>query len=96
MDFNEYSKKTGNGSANGGFGGNGGNLFDVVSRLAKEYDGKSQSELIKAIFKEAEKGKRNGTLSNAEIDNFAKTLSPFLDDKQRAMLNKVVKELKKI
>ena len=49
-----------------------------------------------AIFEQAKKGKRAGTLTNKEIDDFAKMLSPFLDDSKRKMLNKIVNELKKI
>ena len=49
-----------------------------------------------AIYEEAKKGKRQGTLTNAEIDNFKMILSPMLDDKQKRVLNKVVNELKKI
>ena len=93
MDFNEYSK---NNSQKNGNSNAGDNLFNVVSRLARDYDVKSQTELIKAIYKEAEKGKKNGTLSNQDIDNFARTISPFLDEKQRNMMAKIVKELKKI
>lgn len=95
MDFNEYVK---NNSSNSG--ANGGqvdkNLFDLVNSLASRFDGKNQSELLMAIYEEAKKGKRQGTLTNAEIDNFSMMLSPMLDDKQRKVLNKIVKELKKI
>jgi hypothetical protein len=72
------------------------NAFDLIKALAQKYDGKSTDDLLLAIFKEAEKGKRQGTLSNADIDNFALTISPFLDDKKRKYLNKIVSELKKI
>ena len=68
----------------------------MVSSLASKFDGKSQNELLMAIYNEAKKGKKQGTLSNADIDNFAAMLSPMLDDKKRKMLNKVVNELKKI
>ncbi len=72
------------------------NLFNLVNSIAAKYDGKSQNELLAAIYKEAQKGKRAGTLTNTEIDNFAKMLSPLLDDKKRSLLYKVVDELKKI
>ena len=72
------------------------NVVNMVSSLAQRFDGKSQNELLMAIYNEAKKGKQNGTLSNADIDNFAMMLSPMLDDKKRKMLNKVVSELKKI
>ena len=78
-------------------GGKGGqNLADLIGSLAGKYNGASEEELMKAIVKEAEKGKRNGTLSNEDIDRFVSMLSPMLDGKKRAMLNKVATELKKI
>ena len=46
------------------------------------------------ILAEAEKGRRNGTLTDADIDKFAATVSPFLSDKQRRMLATIVKRLK--
>ena len=72
------------------------NLFDLITSLSNKFDGKNQSELIKAIYEEAKKGKQNGTLSNADIDNFREMLSPLLDDKKRKILIKVTEELKKI
>ncbi len=87
-DFNDYVKNGGEPIDK--------NLFDLVSSLASKYDGKSQNELLTAIYKEAKRGKQAGTLTNADIDNFANMLSPFLDDKKRSILNKIVAELKRI
>ncbi len=72
------------------------NLYNLVSSLAGKFDGKSQNDLIKAIYQEAKRGKEQGTLSNADIDNFVGMLSPLLDDKKRKMLIKIADELKKI
>ena len=72
------------------------NLYNLALSLANKFDGKSQTELIKAIYDEAKKGKQNGTLTNSEIDNFVSMLSPLLDDKKRKMLLKIASELKKI
>lgn len=72
------------------------NLYNLVSSLAGRFDGKSQSDLIKAIYQEAKRGKQQGTLSNADIDNFVNMLSPLLDDKKKKMLMKIADELKKI
>lgn len=88
-DFKDFSKQNKNNV-------NAQNPFDLIKMLAQKYDGKSTDELLFAIFKEAEKGKKQGTLSNADIDNFAVAISPFLDDKKRKYLNKIVSELKKI
>ena len=72
------------------------NLYNLVSSLAGKFDGKSQNDLIKAIYQEAKRGKQQGTLSNADIDNFVGMLSPLLDDKKKKMLIKIADELKKI
>ncbi len=87
-DFNSYSKN-GQGTSNGG-------IEDYVKSIAQQYDGKNQSELLKAIYEQALNGKRKGTLTNEQIDGFAKMLSPMLDSSQRCVLEKVVAELKKI
>ncbi len=71
-------------------------LLGMVNSIAKKFDGKNQNDLLKAIYLEAEKGKRNGTLTNEQLDAFANMLAPALDDKKRKLLAKVVAELKKI
>ena len=91
QDFRNFVNES---EENGGKGGQ--NLADLIGSLAGKYNGASEEELMKAIVKEAEKGKRNGTLSNEDIDRFVSMLSPMLDGKKRAMLNKVATELKKI
>ncbi len=88
QDFNDY--------INSNQSSNGPDLESIVRGIAQKFDGKSNGDLLKAIYEEALKGKRNGTLTNAEIDNFASMLSPMLDDKQRIVLKKVVNELKKL
>ena len=90
-DFNEFAKGRGGESQN-----QSNNIFDLVSSLAKKYDGKNTNELLKAIYKETLKGKQNGTLTNADIDRFATMIAPMLDDKKRKALASVVSELKKI
>lgn len=85
-DFNTYSKNTQ--SPN--------DLADMVKKLSSEFDGKSQNDLFRAIYAEAEKNKKNGTLTNEELDNFARMISPMLDQKQKNYLNKIVEKLKGI
>ena len=89
-DFRKYSNRQKE-EAQGSF-----NVFDMVKNLSQKFDGKNTNDLLSAIYKEAEKGKRQGTLSNADLDNFAMTIYPFLDDKKRKYLKKIVDELKKI
>ncbi len=92
QDFNEYSKNFKNESV----GDTEKSIMDLVKNLSKKFDGKSQNDLLKAIYEEALKGKQNGTLSNEQIDAFYKVLAPMLDDKKRKLLGKVVEEIKKI
>jgi hypothetical protein len=94
-DFNDYANEnTSNGSDSGQ--GIDKNLYNLVNSLAGKFDGKSQNDLIRAIYQEAKKGKQNGTLTNAEIDNFATMLAPLLDKSKQKMLYKIVEELKAI
>ncbi len=86
QDFNDYVNNQSNSN----------DLFGIVNDLARQFDGKGQGELLKAIYKKAKEGKQNGTLTNKEIDGFANMLSPMLDDKQKKTLKKIVEELKKI
>ncbi len=95
QDFNSYVNNQKN-KKQSDINGMDKNLYNLVSSLAGRFDGKNQSELIKAIYEEAKKGKQNGTLTNAEIDNFVSMLSPLLDDKKKKMLSKIAEELKKI
>ena len=87
-DFSEFTpqeKKETNGS---------GDINSQFMTFASAYEGKSADEVMSAILAEAEKGKKNGTLTDADVDKFASTVSPFLTDKQRKMLNVIVKKIK--
>ncbi len=94
-DFNSFVNNEKN-NKKGAPNGMDKNLYNMVSSLAGKFDGKSQNDLIKAIYQEAKRGKEQGTLSNADIDNFVAMLSPLLDDKKKKMLFKIADELKKI
>jgi len=63
---------------------------------ARECEGKSEKDIFAAIRAQAEQGKRNGTLTNDDIDRFYAAVSPSLSSSQRKKLKKVVEELKKI
>lgn len=95
QDFNSYVNSQ-KGKEQEAIKGMDKNLYNLVQSLANKFDGKSQTELIKAIYDEAKKGKQKGTLTNSEIDNFVRMLSPILDDKKKKMLYKIAEELKKI
>lgn len=69
---------------------------ELTKQIASAYHGKSNAEMLKNILAQAEKSKRAGTLSNAEIDNFYQTFSPMLDSSQRKKLKTIVEKLKEI
>ncbi|MBQ4098322.1 MAG: hypothetical protein IJC72_03340 [Clostridia bacterium] len=93
QDFNEFANSDKR-SENGGDLNS--DIFNLINSLSGKFDGKSQNELMRAVYEEAKRGKKNGTLKNSDIDNFVSMLSPILDDEKRKMLYKIANELKKI
>ena len=71
------------------------NYLELLQNLAKKYEGASESEIVSAVLKEAEKGRRNGTLTDSDIDNFVNVLSPMLNANQKKQLEKIVDRIKK-
>ena len=59
-------------------------------------NGKNQNQIMRTIIAEAERGKREGRLSDADIDNFYNALYPMLDSAKRQKLTEVIDKLKKI
>jgi hypothetical protein len=92
QDFNEYSKSQSSSNSKQSSD----DMFSDVMNVARQFDGKSQKELLTAIYQKAREGKKNGTLTNEQIDAFSRMLYPMFDEKQRKVLDKVVAELKKL
>lgn len=69
---------------------------ELTKKIATAYRGKSNGEMLASILKQAEESKKNGTLSNAEIDEFYRQFSPMLDPLQRRRLKSIVEKLKQI
>lgn len=68
----------------------------TAMKIMQSFNGKSEADLLKAIYKEAEKNRKAGVLSDSEIDDFYNTLAPMLDSAKRKKLLAVVKNLKEI
>ncbi len=66
----------------------------VLDDFLKNYNGKSESDLIDEIIKTAVKSKKEGKLTDSDIDNFYKMLYPMLSGEQVKKLDEVVKMLK--
>ena len=71
-DFNDF--KTRDAAGIGNNGGDkaaidmNGNIAEQFSALASAYEGKNADEIMKAILTEAERGRKNGTLSDDDIN----------------------------
>ncbi|MDE5943494.1 MAG: hypothetical protein K2H30_04720 [Clostridia bacterium] len=72
------------------------NTVELAKKVSQAMNGKSQGQLLGTIIAEAEKGKRNGTLTNADLDNFYNTLAPLVDGFKRKKLKEVINRLKSI
>lgn len=69
---------------------------ELAKKIAAQYNGKSNADVLKNILAEAERSKRAGTLSNEEIEAFYQSFAPMLDGLQRKRLRAVVDRLKDI
>lgn len=66
----------------------------LAKQIAASYHGKSDGAMWKKILAEAEKSRRAGTLSDADIENFYRQFSPMLDGEKRRRLRAVLDKLK--
>lgn len=70
--------------------------LELAKNVSKLMNGKNETQLLHTIIAEAERGKREGRLTNADIDNFYNTVSPMLDGFKRKKLKEVITRLKNI
>lgn len=68
--------------------------INYIKNLAKYYDGKGEDQLIKDIYNNVKAQKQSGKLNDAQIEQFAKTISPMLTSAQREKLEALVIRLK--
>ena len=86
-DFNSFKPNNSNDTQNSN--------MDLLKNLAKKYEGASEEDIISSIMLEAEKGRKRGTLTDNDIDNFYKMLYPMLNPSQQKKLNSVISKIKK-
>ena len=89
-DFNSYQ------SENAGKSGQEEDVSALADRLTKAFAGKGEGDILRAIYDEAERSRKAGTLSDADLDNFYAALSPMLDGIKRKKLAFVINRLKKM
>ena len=70
--------------------------MDEANAVAAQYAGKGENEILRAIYARAVEGKKNGTLTNEQIDEFYAHFSSMLDGAKKKRLKKLVEELKRM
>ena len=85
-DFNDYKRQPSKSQAD---------AMDMIKNFDSKYEGASENQLVAEIIKEAEKGRKNGTLTDTDIERFKSMIEPMLSREQRAKLNKIVNTIKK-
>ncbi len=66
-----------------------------AQEIAENYRGKSEGDLLKAIYARALEGRREGTLTDEQIDEFYARFSSVLDEPKRRRLKRIVEQLKR-
>lgn len=61
---------------------------------AAGYNGRNENDMVREIYARAAEGKKNGTLTNEQIDYFFAQFAPMLDAGKRKRLQKLVNQLK--
>ena len=69
---------------------------NLANQVVRAMNGKNQGQLWSTILAEAERGKREGRLTNADLDNFYNTVAPMVNGSQRKRLKEVITRLKGI
>lgn len=98
-DFKSYSKEPekNNNAADGQKVDQGAQqTINMAQTLAKAFSGKSEKDVWQTILAQAEQGKRDGSLTNADLDNFYNVLSPMLDGFKKQKLKSIIAKLKAI
>lgn len=94
-DFKSYRPNKG-GANSGADSGDFNTTADFAKAISKAMSGKNEGQIMRTIIAEAERGKREGRLTNADLDNFYNTVYPMLDSSKRKKLKEVIAKLKDI
>ena len=70
--------------------------MQFIMQMLNYYDKNGQDKLVQDIYANVEKQKKQGKLTNAQIEQFVKNVSPMLNQNQRQKLDEVVQQLLKI
>lgn len=70
------------------------NQEKFIKNFLSGYEGKQKSEILSEIIKVAEKNRREGKLSDKDLDDFSNTISPMIDREQKKELEEIIARLK--
>lgn len=94
MKFSEYKNVKGDNKSSKNDLKSDKNKEKLIRNFLSSYEGKSQEDLIAEITKTAEKNRREGNLTDKDLDDFKVMLTPYLNAEQRKILNDVISGLK--
>ena len=95
-DFKNYVPEDKNDRQSGAQSGDVEQTVNLAAAMAQAFQGKSEGQIWQTILEQAEQGKRNGTLTNADLDNFYSALAPLLDGFKKQKLKQIITKLKSI
>ena len=90
MDFKSFNKNRRDTSAQTNETNN-----EDIRKKAESYVGKSDAELIGEIMKTARQGKADGSIDNDQLQRFAESVAPMLNQEQKERLNTVLEMIKR-
>lgn len=70
--------------------------MQMISQMLNYYDKNGEDKLMQDIFSNVAKQKRQGKLTNEQIEQFVKNISPMLNPKQKQKLSGLVDQLLKM
>ncbi len=70
-------------------------IMKMITDLTAKYKGADENKLWEAVYKEAMKGYKAGTLKTSDLDAFKSIIYPMLDDAKRKKLDEIILRLKK-
>ncbi len=62
----------------------------MAKDMLKQYEGKSEDDLMQELFSAAQRGKQDGTFNEEAIKNFVETAGPMLNEEQRQRMNQIL------
>ena len=70
--------------------------MQFIMQMLNYYDKNGQDKLVQDIYSNVANQKKQGKLTNEQIEQFVKNVSPMLNQNQKQKLNELVQQLLKI